>query len=319
MPIRFVLKIYLLAMVFCCLATERVDVIADFDLSDIPTNWKLVTSCDFDLGLLSFENLGRYVAHSFDSEVKRVILMNPYVASEQELGLLPREKLVLFAWEPMPVDPAFYNKVGRVYTYNDSLVDGKHYFKLFYPFRRNMLSDCPKFEDKKLCTLVSRHWTTERMRIVQFFGKYGSHEFEFYGSDPGPFGNHKSYRGAIAGYHSGEKKIAVLKNYKFCICFENSYHLPGYITEKIFSCFAAGCIPIYYGAPNIDRYIPKNCFIDYREFPNMSVLYQFMKNMPEKTYQQYISNIRAYLASDQSYQFSPEHFQEIVLNAILQN
>ena len=34
------------------------------------------------------------------------------------------------------------------------------------------------------------------------------------------------------------EKIAVLKKYKFCICFENTTHLNGYITEKIQNCFA---------------------------------------------------------------------------------
>ena len=41
-------------------------------------------------------------------------------------------------------------------------------------------------------------------------------------------------------------KIAWLKNYKFNICFENSSY-PGYLTEKLFDAFAAGCIPIYWG------------------------------------------------------------------------
>ncbi|MDE6886408.1 MAG: hypothetical protein K2P17_05175 [Helicobacteraceae bacterium] len=37
-----------------------------------------------------------------------------------------------------------------------------------------------------------------------------------------------------------------LQHYKFNICFENaSYN--GYLTEKLFDAFAAGCIPIYWG------------------------------------------------------------------------
>jgi hypothetical protein len=44
-----------------------------------------------------------------------------------------------------------------------------------------------------------------------------------------------------------------------------------------------------------------------------------MKNMSKETHQQYIDNIQAYLASGQSYLFSPEHFEEIVQDAIVQN
>ncbi len=43
-----------------------------------------------------------------------------------------------------------------------------------------------------------------------------------------------------------DNKIEWLKSYKFNICFENSSY-PGYLTEKLFEAFAAGCIPIYWG------------------------------------------------------------------------
>jgi len=43
-----------------------------------------------------------------------------------------------------------------------------------------------------------------------------------------------------------ENKHATLKEYKYSLCFENSYY-PGYVTEKIFDCIAAGCTPIYWG------------------------------------------------------------------------
>lgn len=37
-----------------------------------------------------------------------------------------------------------------------------------------------------------------------------------------------------------------LKGYKFHICFENASY-PGYVTEKLFDAYAAGCVPIYWG------------------------------------------------------------------------
>jgi len=38
--------------------------------------------------------------------------------------------------------------------------------------------------------------------------------------------------------------------YKFCIAIENSLAMD-YVTEKVYDALAAGCVPIYYGAPNI--------------------------------------------------------------------
>lgn len=53
-------------------------------------------------------------------------------------------------------------------------------------------------------------------------------------------------------------KIQTLKNYKYTLCFENSY-TPGYVTEKLIDSFLAGSIPIYWGgAPseifNLEKY-----------------------------------------------------------------
>ena len=46
-------------------------------------------------------------------------------------------------------------------------------------------------------------------------------------------------------------KYEFQKSHKFSICFENSSH-PGYITEKLVQGFAAGTIPIYWGAYDIN-------------------------------------------------------------------
>ena len=63
-----------------------------------------------------------------------------------------------------------------------------------------------------------------------------------------------------------DRKIDVLKKYRFCICYENIKDVSGYVTEKIFDAFWAGCIPVYLGADNISDHVPKNCFISRRDF-----------------------------------------------------
>jgi hypothetical protein len=90
----------------------------------------------------------------------------------------------------------------------------------------------------------------------------------------------------------------------------------GYVTEKIFNAFTAGCVPIYWGADNITDYIPKNCFIDRRDFTSDEQLYQFLKNMTEGEYQVYINDIKCFLNSDLALVFSHEHFVDIFLNGI---
>lgn len=46
--------------------------------------------------------------------------------------------------------------------------------------------------------------------------------------------------------HFVEDKHKWLQEYKFNLCFENSSY-PGYLTEKLFDAYNAGCVPIYWG------------------------------------------------------------------------
>ncbi len=96
--------------------------------------------------------------------------------------------------------------------------------------------------------------------------------------------------------------------FRFCICKEK-VETKGYISEKIFQCFAAGCVPIYTGSSNVTDYIPSNCFIDGRKLQNL-------ENISPATYEEYLNHIREFLKSDEAHLFSKEMFQVIFLEAI---
>ena len=55
----------------------------------------------------------------------------------------------------------------------------------------------------------------------------------------------------LGGGGGERRKVDFLRQYKFCIAYENESS-PGYITEKILHAKAAGCVPIYWGAPNLE-------------------------------------------------------------------
>jgi hypothetical protein len=59
--------------------------------------------------------------------------------------------------------------------------------------------------------------------------------------------------------------LEVFNQYKFIVCFENSYN-DGYVTEKIFNCFLAKVVPIYCGSPIISKFFNINSFINI--YPN---------------------------------------------------
>jgi hypothetical protein len=82
------------------------------------------------------------------------------------------------------------------------------------------------------------------------------------------------YKGACAS------KFEVLQRYKFCLCFENMA-MNGYITEKLFDCLYAGTIPLYLGAPDIERYVPDNVYIDCRKFRSWDDMWAQVREIPE--------------------------------------
>ena len=50
-------------------------------------------------------------------------------------------------------------------------------------------------------------------------------------------------------------KLEVAGEYPFILTAENSDE-PGYVTEKVYQGLEAGSVPIYLGAPDVDRFVP---------------------------------------------------------------
>ena len=105
-------------------------------------------------------------------------------------------------------------------------------------------------------------------------------------------------------------KAQTLGEYTFALCFENAV-IKGWITEKVFDCFFAGTVPIYWGAPDITNYVPENCFIDMRRFANYEELRTFLRSLEPKDILQFKENAKTFLASDRYSPFRKESFVEI--------
>jgi hypothetical protein len=84
--------------------------------------------------------------------------------------------------------------------------------------------------------------------------------------------------------------------------------LKGWITEKIFDCFFAGTIPVYWGAPEIAEVIPPECFIDMRHFRDYPELAAFLKTMRADEIQRYRRSARDFLNSSAFTPFTKEAF-----------
>lgn len=60
-------------------------------------------------------------------------------------------------------------------------------------------------------------------------------------------------------------KLETIARYRFTLAFESSLE-KDYVTEKLYEPLAAGSVPVYLGAPNVERLAPApGCYVDVRE------------------------------------------------------
>lgn len=247
-----------------------------------------------------------------------VVFDKPGFIKKKHLLNLPKTKGVLFA-SSSPVankklfDRKYLRHFKRIYSWDDSLVDNKRFFKLYPPALKPMQRSNIPFNKKKLLTALFDHKSSkhpqelysEWKRAIVFFEKQASDQFEFFG---------------VGWSHDAhpclQESHPDLSRFKFTLCYEDMKEAPGYITEKIFDAFAAGSVPIYLGASNIDSYIPKECFIDRRAFCDDAALYEFIRNMSSQEHEAYITKIQEFLVSPDAKKFSKEFFEVVFLESI---
>jgi hypothetical protein len=276
---------------------------------------------------IAFEKAGYTVrftdtAENLEDLAAFISLMRDDPIIQRNLTSVPRNKCLFLIFESPLIQPKIYKKnyllkrFGKVFTLAEDQVDNIHFFKLNYvqPHMK-MVDSIPDFSQKKFAALVSSNKNSdhpaslyrERHRVIEFYASRQSTEFDLYGPDWYGTTNWRGYC---------ESKWETLKNYKFNYCYENFKTQPGYITEKIFDSMVAGCVPIYWGAPNITDYVPKKCFIDRRDFSSNEQLYDYLKSMSRETYEGYIQAIRDFFDSPQAHLFSIEYFIDQILTHV---
>ena len=259
-------------------------------------------------------------------------------------NIFPHKDLYLLIFESEVIRPDNW-KVGnhkyfkKIFTWNDELVDNKKYYKINFSSKIPSNLDFDLNKKNKFCTMIVAHkfkshpleLYTERLKAIRWFEQNHPEDFDLYGigwdryyfKDPLSKLNrlkfltrllkpkYPSYKGSV------KSKKEIYEKYKFAICYENARDIPGYITEKIFDCFFAGCVPVYWGAPNVTDHIPEDTFIDRRNFRTYDELYGYLKNMPDREYINYLDAIKDFIKSDKIYPFSAECFADTLIDKIM--
>jgi alpha(1,3/1,4) fucosyltransferase len=131
---------------------------------------------------------------------------------------------------------------------------------------------------------------------------------KLFGSKPYP-----SFAGEVAD------KSDVLRFSKYSYCYENCNDLNNYITEKLFDSLVCGCVPVYWGAGNVDEFIPSDCFIDRRQFKDTAAVHAYLVAITEAQYTQYQTNIINFLKSDTAKKFSAASVVATIVKNVIAN
>jgi len=247
----------------------------------------------------------------------------------------------------MPVNRLVPSGYRKVFSWDDSHTGNDRFIKINFPNQLTKSEVDGFIHRDRFCCIIAgnkvtaiydpRELYSERVRTIRWFEQNAPHDFDLYGNgwDIPPL-NHgltgkllqrlwvsvrsftslqpfPSYRGKV------NRKLDVLRRTRFAICYENVRDMPGYITEKIFDCFFAGCIPVYWGANNVAKYIPSDCYIDRRQFADTAAVYSHLKLIDEATYCGYQQRIADFLESERVLPFGAEYFATTIVTSVLQD
>lgn len=246
---------------------------------------------------------------------------------------------------PLNADSKRLATFRKIFTWDESRVSGDRWCKLLLGHRIEV-PQADGFSARPLfCTMIAANKALpascdldlyrERVALIRWFEKNAPREVCLYGADwdlpvcqPGIAGkvfHHfckrllprslldqgiSSWRGCLPN------KAEVLRASRFTIAYENVRDLPGYITEKILDAFSAGCVPIYWGASDVTRYIPSDCFIDRRFFRNNEDLFLHLKNMKEQQYRYHQDAIVNFMQGAGTQTFGVQTFARSIVATI---
>ena len=270
-------------------------------------------------------------------------LINKYKIKTNLKLLLLRETIVTYPklWKKEVMD-----KYDYILSYNDkllkSIVDTKKIIKFLMP--RNLTFDPKLFNVKKNknFSMISANkayysnqdLVSERNQVVDYFEKNYPNELDLYGIDWDKYLFHK-YKliGRLLKYffkillikkklkvHKGsvEDKLKTISKYKFNFCYENTKDFSGYISEKIFDSFRSGSIPIYFGTNDVEKYIPKDLFIDAKKFNNLTELREYCNNLSLDEINKMSKDIKKFLRNKKN-PFSTKLFTLTLYSFLIEN
>ncbi|MCL4352873.1 MAG: glycosyltransferase family 10 [Patescibacteria group bacterium] len=247
-----------------------------------------------------------------------------------------KSKMILFLWEGKVINSINYaretwDKFDNIFTWDDDLVDNHKFHKFYLPVPNvPPVKKTIPFNKKKLLVNISinkyakgpNELYSARRKTIEYFDNNFPNDFDLFGPRwnkpintfqkylPWTWKKYRTYRGVSFN------KLKTLSQYKFTLCYENMTGSKGWVTEKIFDALKAKSVPIYWGAPNIGKYVDNDVFIDRRNFSSEEKLAKFLMHMTENEYNNYIISGEQYIKSSRFNKFSSRYFGDTILKLL---
>jgi alpha(1,3/1,4) fucosyltransferase len=243
------------------------------------------------------------------------------------------ENRILIAQEPLEKSNFIKSTIksyGKVLTWNENILGENNVHRIkTYPITKFNVDWIP-LDKRRFLTNISMNKKSaykgelysERINTIRLAEKLFPGEFDHWGIGWNPpktflekIGLKKyiyidSYRGAL------KEKYDTLRQYKFSVCYENTKDLPGNLSEKIFDCFQCGVIPLYWGAPDVLKYIPVETFIWRENFHSNEEMLLFIRSMPNDAVSSMIDTIRKFITSENMDEFWDTTYIDRIIQTI---
>lgn len=257
-----------------------------------------------DVEYYSFGNYSRFLKMSCDVKFKAFILMEPPSAFPYIYKALP---LIAQKFESVYV----HNVEGDGFLTKN--IEKKKLKKFYHPipYRGVLEHYWSEERSNKILLINGNHRPIDRsrelysLRIRWIAELQRSNSIDLYGRgwDKWWSGNSRwlpywiNRRSILSAWRgSCSSKFEIMGRYDFSLCIENT-EMIGYISEKIFDCFYSGVIPIYWGAPDVQNYIPSNCYISLRDFSSADALLKKLHSLAKNDVEEYRENIKIFMES----------------------
>lgn len=284
-------------------------------------------------------NEGREIAFNLFHDGQDISLSKPISGPKY---LIATENPIIC---PLNQDLEYLKTFNGVFTWNTNFAQLENVRHVFIPnqirspktptFDERPIFSCIINANKAFPKEIEHDLYKERLEVIRWYEKNHPQSFALYGlgwGKPEPafttpqklvrrvkrlatqiygFRPFPSYAGEI------EDKGDVYRNTKFAYCYENVANLPDYISEKIFDCFFAGCVPIYWGSNTINNHIPSACYIDRRNFKSTEDVHHYLLSIDSQEYTRYQDSIHQFLLSKKAMEFDTSSYVSIIVNQIL--